>query len=81
MYSVRLNYFICGCFSFALEKESMQPGSLQRIHDLIAIWLLHSFSSKVSLSFMPLSSYSPRDHNENKVNADLYYVIPATLYF
>ena len=27
------------------------------------------------------SSYSPRDHNENKVNADLYYVIPATLYF
>ena len=45
---------ICGCSSIAVEKESMQPGSLQRIHDLLAIRLLHFFSSEVSMSFMPL---------------------------
>ena len=26
------------------------------------------------------SSYSPRDHNQNKVYHDLYYAIPATVF-
>ena len=44
---------------------------------LFAYWLHLVYYVSVYLC----SSYSPRDHNENKVNADLYYVIPATSYF
>ena len=58
------------------QRKATNFYSAKRSHITFCLLIIFVIMCSVYLC----SSYSPRDHNENKVNPDLYYVIPVTLY-